>query len=76
MPGSPAGACLNKKFADLNDDGAVDQKDLDLLQSNFGQSGFSFQTSEFSCEPDPTCNDGKGALQLCSLLCSKKTQRS
>ena len=76
MPGTAASACLNKKFADLNDDGTVDQKDLDILQSNFGQSGYSFQTAEFKCESDPTCTGGKNSLQLCSLLCTRKSQRS
>lgn len=76
MPGAPAGACLNRDYADLNDDGRVDQIDLDILMSNFGDNGFAFQTDQFSCEPDPACNSGKDALQLCSLLCTRKTQRS
>lgn len=76
MNGAPPGACLNKKYADLNNDGIVDQKDLDLLLLNFGDKGFSFQTDQFSCEPDPTCNTGKESLQLCSLLCSRKNVRS
>ncbi len=75
MPGAPPSACINKKYADLNDDGIVDQKDLDILMSDFGQTGFEFQTTQFKCEPDPTCNSGVGALQLCSLLCSKKSLR-
>ncbi len=75
LPGAPPSACLNRDFADLNDDGQVDQIDLDLLLDNFGEQGFSFQTSEFKCEPDPLCDSGKGSLQLCSLLCTKKTQR-
>lgn len=75
MPGAPESACINKKYADLNDDGVVDQKDLDILLSDFGQTGFEFQTTQFKCEPDPSCNSGVGALQLCSLLCSKKSLR-
>lgn len=76
MNGAPAGACLNKKYADLNNDGIVDQKDLDLLLLNFGDNGFAFQTDQFSCEPDPACNSGKKSLQLCTLLCTRKTLRS
>lgn len=76
MNGAPPGACLNKKYADLNNDGTVDQKDLDLLLLNFGDKGFSFQTDQFQCDPDPSCNTGKESLQLCSLLCTRKTQRS
>lgn len=76
MPGSPPSACLNKDYADLNDDGRVDQMDLDILMLNFGENGFAFQTDQFSCEPDPACNSGKDALQLCSLLCTRKSQRS
>jgi len=75
MPGAPQSACFNKKFADLNDDGIVDQKDLDIMMLNFGEDGFAFQTSQFKCEPDPSCNSGKDTLQLCSLICTKKTQR-
>ncbi len=75
MPGSPSSACLNKKFADINDDGVVNQKDLDILLLNFGENGFAFQTSQFKCEPDPACNSGKDTIQLCSLICTKKTQR-
>lgn len=76
FPGAPAGACLNKDYADLNDDGKVDQIDLDILMSNFGDNGFAFQTDQFSCAPDPSCNSGKDSLQLCSLLCIRKSQRS
>lgn len=76
MDGAPQGACLNKKFADLNNDGVVDQKDLDILLLNFGDVGFAFQTDQFKCEPDPACNSGKDSLQLCSLICSRKSLRS
>jgi hypothetical protein len=76
LPGAPPGACLNKDYADLNDDGRVDQLDLDLLLSNFGNNGFSFQTDKFKCEPDPACNSGKDTLQLCSLLCTRTSKRS
>ncbi|HSW47857.1 MAG TPA: dockerin type I domain-containing protein [Candidatus Saccharimonadales bacterium] len=76
MAGNPPSACTNKQQADLNDDGVVDDKDLKIIESNMGQSGFSFETAEFKCDPDPTCNSGKDSLQLCSLLCTKKTQRS
>lgn len=76
MPDAPSGACLNKKLADINDDGKVDQADLNIIQRNFGEQGFSFQTDQFKCDPDPTCTQGNKALQLCSLVCSKKTQRS
>lgn len=76
LPGAPLGACLNRKFADLNNDGIVDQKDLDLLLLNFGDRGFAFQTDQFECAPDPACGDGKKTLQLCSLLCTRKSQRS
>lgn len=76
LPGAPANACLNKKIADLNDDGKVDQIDLNILQRNFGDTGFFFQTAEFKCEPDPTCDSGKNTLQLCSLLCTRKTKRA
>lgn len=76
MNGAPTGACLNKKYADLNNDGVVDKKDLDLLLLNFGDNGFAFQTDQFSCEPDPACNSRKESLQLCTLLCTRKTQRS
>jgi hypothetical protein len=76
LPGAPPGSCLNRDYADLNDDGKVDQIDLDLLLSNFGQNGFSFQTDEFKCEPDPACNTGKDSLQMCSLLCTRISKRS
>lgn len=76
LPGAPPGACLNKNYADLNDDGKVDQIDLDILMSNFGQNGFSFQTDQFKCDPDPSCNSGKDSLQLCSLLCTRISKRS
>ncbi|HUQ85142.1 MAG TPA: dockerin type I domain-containing protein [Candidatus Limnocylindrales bacterium] len=76
LPGAPTGACFNKDYSDMNDDGKVDQVDLDILLSNFGDNGFAFQTEEFKCEPDPACGAEKDTLQLCSLLCTKKTQRS
>jgi len=76
MAGAPANACFNKKLADLNDDGVVDQKDLDILLSNYGSQGFAFQTNQFTCTQDPTCTSGKGSLQLCSLICSSKNQRN
>lgn len=76
LPGAPPGVCLNRNYADLNDDGKVDQVDLDILMSNFGNNGFAFQTEQFKCEPDPACSSGKDTLQLCSLLCTRKSQRS
>lgn len=76
MPGAPSNSCFNRDYADLNDDGKVDQIDFDILMKNFGEDGFAFQTDQFKCEPDPGCGAEKGSLQLCSLLCTKKTQRS
>lgn len=76
LPGAPSGACFNRDYADLNDDGKVDQIDLDILLLNFGENGFLFQTDKFKCEPDPSCGSEKGTLQLCSFLCTKKAQRS
>ncbi|HVF69542.1 MAG TPA: dockerin type I domain-containing protein [Xanthomonadales bacterium] len=76
LPGAPINACFNRNYADLNDDGKVDQIDLDILMSNFGENGFAFQTDQFKCEPDPSCGLEKSALQLCSLLCTKKSLRS
>lgn len=76
LPGAPFGACINRNYADLNDDGKVDQSDLDLLMSNFGESGFAFQTDQFKCEPDPSCNSGRDTIQMCSLLCTKINKRS
>lgn len=76
MPGSPKGSCINKKSTDLNNDGRVDQKDFDILKSNLGDKGFSFQTPQYTCVPDPACTTGKGSLQMCALLCTPKTQRS
>ncbi len=76
LPGAPINSCFNRDYADLNDDGRVDQIDFDILMKNFGENGFAFQTDQFKCEPDPACGAEKGSLQLCSLLCSKKSQRS
>lgn len=76
LPGAPINACFNRDKADLNDDGKVDQIDFDILMKNFGEDGFAFQTNQFKCEPDPACGSKKDSLQLCSLLCSKKSQRS
>jgi hypothetical protein len=76
MPGAPVGACLNRDFADLNDDGVVDQKDLDILMENFNQKGFAFKTDQFKCEQDPSCDSGRDSLQLCSLLCTRVSKRS
>ncbi len=76
MPGAPSNSCFNKDYADLNDDGVVDKIDFDIMLINFGEKGFAFQTDQFKCEPDPACGAEKGTIQLCSLLCSKKTQRS
>ncbi len=75
--GQPESACLNKKLADINDDGVVDQEDLDIVRSNFGQEGIAFDTGEFVCKSDPECtaSGSKNALQLCRLLCTKKPDR-
>lgn len=76
MQSSSSDTCVDKKLADLNDDGSVDQKDLDMLKDNFGQNGFSFEASTFTCVPDPTCSVGKNSLQMCALKCTKQGQRS
>lgn len=76
MRGSPSGACQNLRLSDLNDDGVVDQKDLDILKKNFGESGFLVQSDEFTCDANPACGSGKDSLQMCSLLCTKKSKRS
>lgn len=76
MPSAQRGSCLNKDHADLNRDGKVDQIDLGILQRNFSQKGFVIEMEEYKCEANPACESGKETLQMCSLLCSKKTKRS
>lgn len=62
--------CLNKTIADLNNDGVINQKDVDILISHFGSLGTSFSTQQFTCVVDPSCTTGTKALQLCPLRCS------
>ncbi|HUQ85731.1 MAG TPA: dockerin type I domain-containing protein [Candidatus Limnocylindrales bacterium] len=76
MPGNKSSACSNKRTADLNDDGVVNQKDLDILRDNVGESGYLLQSEEYECKENPACGSGKDSIQMCSLLCTKKTQRS
>lgn len=66
---SPTGTCQQ---ADLNNDGKIDQTDLQILQNGFGTLGDSFNTPQFTCISDPSCNSGNNNLQLCSLLCTKQ----
>lgn len=71
--------CFNKKsigscqIDDLNDDGIIDQKDIDMLLGHFGSLGFSFQVQGFTCEIDPTCNSGQNSLQMCTLICKRES---
>jgi hypothetical protein len=76
MPEAPPGACLNRDYADLNDDGVVDQNDMDILMENFEDDGFAFKTDKFECKQDPKCETGRDTLQLCSLKCTIKSKRS
>lgn len=70
-------SCLGKapirlcKTSDLNDDGKIDQQDIDLLFQNFGTLGFSINTPQFNCTPDPNCNSGQNTIQMCALICTK-----
>jgi hypothetical protein len=61
--------CPDLTVADLNGDGTVDQKDLDVLQGNFGALGASFVVPQFMCSQDPSCAKGSNSLQLCPLQC-------
>ncbi len=71
------GVCKkNKELADLNDDGKVDKADLDIVSNNFGRVGFAFETAEFKCAPDPLCEAKGTSIQLCTLVCSRKQDRS
>lgn len=65
----PTGACL---LADLDDDGVIDQKDLDLLSANFGVAGDAPFAPSFDCVPDPGCTSGNKTLQMCALKCNVK----
>jgi hypothetical protein len=76
LPTAPPGSCLNRDFADLNDDGLVDQEDMDILLENFNRKGFAFKTDQFKCEQDPACESGKDSLQLCTLVCERISKRS
>lgn len=76
MPEAPAGSCLNRDRADINDDGIVDQEDMDILLENYNNKGFAFKTDKFQCEQDPACESGRDSLQLCSLLCTRVSRRS
>jgi hypothetical protein len=64
-----SGDCKND---DLNDDGKIDQGDIDLLMLHFGSLGYSLQKPGFSCVIDPSCQTGQQALQLCSLVCTRQ----
>lgn len=69
--------CEDKEFADLNKDGVVDQKDLDIITTNMAKngdiaSGNSSTTSKtVTCEPDPACVEHGGTVQMCSLVCTR-----
>ena len=76
MPGAPPSSCLNRDYADFNDDGVVDQRDMDILRENFKKNGFAFKTDQYKCEQDPACQSGRDSLQLCSLLCTRVSKRS
>jgi len=65
----PNGAC---QTSDINDDGVIDENDLDLLLQHFGELGFSLSTPQFSCAIDPKCNSGQNTLQMCQLICTKQ----
>ncbi len=75
MQGSPASACPNRRLSDLNDDGVVDQKDLNIIKNNMGDEGFLLQQADYKCEANPACESGKKSLQMCALLCTKKSER-
>lgn len=76
MPTAPPGACLNRDRSDLNDDGIVDQKDMEILLDSYNQNGFAFKTDKIKCEQDPACESGRDTLQLCSLICTRVNKRS
>jgi hypothetical protein len=71
-------SCFNKpatgacQSSDLNDDGKIDQTDLDLLLQHFGELGYSPTTPQFACQIDPKCNSGQNTLQMCQLICTKQ----
>jgi hypothetical protein len=60
------------KSEDLNDDGKIDQGDIDLLMLHFGSLGYSLQKPGFSCQIDPQCQSGQQSLQLCTLICTRQ----
>jgi hypothetical protein len=70
MTNANTAICPNIQAGDLNSDGVVDQKDLDLVEGNFGSLGSSFSTPQFMCAQDPSCAVGSTSLQLCPLQCN------
>jgi hypothetical protein len=67
---APTGTC---KLDDVNNDGVINQIDIDIVLKYFGSLGFSLKKAGFSCQIDPKCETGKTSLQLCPLLCTKQT---
>lgn len=45
-------SCTNPSLADLNNNGMVNQQDLDILISNFGKNGLGFTIPQFTCFTD------------------------
>ncbi len=73
--GGQSATCKNKRSNDINDDGKVDQKDLDIIEKNMGDEGFLLEQDGYKCESNPACDSGKNSIQMCALLCTKKTER-
>jgi Dockerin type I domain len=64
-----ATACPNPTKVDLNNDGKVDNTDLQLLLDHFGSIGITPTTPRFVCAADPACASVKQTLQMCPMQC-------
>ncbi len=65
--------CPDGAHADMDENGIINEKDLSIVRSHFGESGDSPFPPQFTCVTDPTCVSGNSTIQACTLKCSVTT---
>ncbi|HSW89226.1 MAG TPA: hypothetical protein VLG12_08735 [Candidatus Saccharimonadales bacterium] len=65
--------CPDAAMADMDENGIINDNDLALVRSHFGESGDSPFPPQFTCVTDPSCVSGNSTIQACALKCSITT---